>query len=110
MPEGAIVDLERAADYAREAGDSTLEAEILRSVLTAARRGPIPVAAVEDLVDELRRRAPGRRRLEMTALATCAEMAALRDDFDTARALIREADLLASELRDPGARVTLPPT
>ena len=98
---GAIVDLERAADHAREAGDSTLEAEILRSVLTAARRGPIPVAAVEDLVDDLRRRAPGRRRLEMTALASCAEMAALRDDFDTARALIREADLLAGELGTP---------
>jgi class 3 adenylate cyclase/tetratricopeptide (TPR) repeat protein len=99
--QGAIADLERAADHAHEAGDSTLEAEILRSVLTAARRGPIPVAAVEELVDELRRRAPGRRRLEMTALATCAEMAALREDFDTARTLIREADLLASELGTP---------
>ncbi len=67
--EGAIADLEQAADHAREAGDPTLEAEILRSILVAARHGPTSVAAMADLVDDLRRRAPGSRRLEMIALS-----------------------------------------
>ena len=97
----AIADLDRAAGHAREAGDSTLEAEILRSMLTAARHGPTPVAAIADLVDDLRRRAPGRRRLEMTALMTRAYVAAMCDDFDTARALVAESDVLASELGTP---------
>jgi tetratricopeptide (TPR) repeat protein len=99
--EGAMADLEQAASYAREAGDRTLEAEILRSVLTVARSGPMPATTIATLVEDLRRRVPGSRRFEMSALANLAFIAAMRDDPDRARALIAEADLLASELRTP---------
>ncbi|MET0939601.1 MAG: AAA family ATPase, partial [Gaiellaceae bacterium] len=95
----AMGDLERAAGCAREAGDRTLEAEILRSMLTVARHGPLPVGEMEELVDDFARRVPGRMRLEMTALATRADIAAMRDDVETSRTLVADANLLARELK-----------
>ena len=80
--EGAIAELERAADHARESGDRTLEAEILRSVLTAARNGSMPAEAMVELVAEVMRRVPGSRRLEVGALATRAEVSAMQGDFE----------------------------
>ncbi len=96
--EGAIAELERAADHARESGDRTLEAEILRSVLTAARNGSMPAEAMVDLADEVMRRVPGSRRLEMGALATRAEVSAMQGDFEAARALLRQAITLEEEV------------
>jgi ATP/maltotriose-dependent transcriptional regulator MalT len=96
--EGAIAELERAADHARESGDRTLEAEILRSVLTAARSGSMPAEAMVKLAAEVMRRVPGSRRLEMGALATRAEVSAMQGDFEAARALLRQAMTLEEEV------------
>ena len=72
-----------------------------RSCAACSRRASWPVAGreMEELVDDFARRVPGRTRLEMTALATRADIAAMRDDFETARTLVADADLLARELR-----------
>ncbi len=96
--EGAIAELERAADHARESGDRTLEAEILRSVLTAARSGSMPAEAMVKLAAEVMRRVPGSRRLEMGGLATRAEVSAMQGDFEAARALLRQAMTLEEEV------------
>jgi class 3 adenylate cyclase/tetratricopeptide (TPR) repeat protein len=95
---GAIEELERAASHARAAADRTLEAEIYSSLLNMARHGPMPSSALETLVLELRRSVPTSRRLEIRALSTLGFVAALRDDFDTARGLCKEARTLAQEL------------
>ncbi len=100
--EGAIADHEQAAGHARKAGDRTLEAEILRSALTAARYGPTPATAMSALAGDFRRRVPGNRRLESTALLVDAVVAALRDDTHTARLLASEVEALLAELGIPG--------
>jgi Flp pilus assembly protein TadD len=66
-----------------------------------ARHGPTPSSELEALVLELRRRVPmvpTGRRLEIRALSTLGFVAALRDDFDTARRLCMDANSLAMEL------------
>ncbi len=100
----AIEEFERAADEAREAGDRTLEAEISRSILTAARNGPMPASAMESLVHDLRRRVPTSRRLEMFALQILADVESMRLRFEEARALVAEGDALARELGTPSMR------
>jgi class 3 adenylate cyclase/tetratricopeptide (TPR) repeat protein len=97
----ALEELERAAGHARDARDRTLEAEIYSSMLNVARHGPMRASELEVLVLELRRRVPlvpTGRRLEIRALSTLAYVAALRDDFETARHLNGGASNLAREL------------
>jgi class 3 adenylate cyclase/tetratricopeptide (TPR) repeat protein len=97
----AIEELERAADYARAAGDRTIEAEIYSSLLNVARHGPMSSSALEALVAELRRRVPTSRRLGIRALSTLGFVAALRGDFDVARGLYEESRTLAQEFGMP---------
>jgi class 3 adenylate cyclase/tetratricopeptide (TPR) repeat protein len=91
-------ELERAAAYARDAGDHTLEAEIYSSMLNVARHGPMGATDLEALAVDLRRRVPTSRRLEIRVLSAFAIVAAFRDDFDTARRFNAEAGALAREL------------
>lgn len=94
----AMQDLERAARYARAAGDRAQELESLRYVLGAALFGPAPVASALDRVEDVRRRTKGNRRLEVTVLTTRAHLEAMRGRIDAARELIAQAQSLAEEL------------
>jgi tetratricopeptide (TPR) repeat protein len=95
----AIEDFERAARYANNAGDRTQEAESLRGTLLAATFGPIHVESALERIEDVRRKVPGNRRLEVTALATRAWLEAMRGRFDVARELISEAKALADNSR-----------
>jgi class 3 adenylate cyclase/tetratricopeptide (TPR) repeat protein len=94
----AIEELERAARLARDAGDRPQEIQDLQFVLIATLVGPVPVAAALEQVDEIRRRADGLARLEVTCLRTRAHLEAMQGRFDTARDQIAEAKKLAEEL------------
>jgi class 3 adenylate cyclase/tetratricopeptide (TPR) repeat protein len=94
----AIEELERAARHARDAGDRAQAVQSLQYVLMAALYGPMPVAAALRLVEDVKRRAAGDRRLEVAALRMRAELEAMRGRFDTARGLVAEAKRLAEAL------------
>jgi class 3 adenylate cyclase/predicted ATPase len=95
---GAVEELERAARIAREAGDRAQEIQNLQFVLIAVLSGPMPVEPALELVDDIRNRADGARRLEMSALRAHAHLEAMRGNFDTARSEIAEAIALGEEL------------
>jgi tetratricopeptide (TPR) repeat protein len=94
----AIEELERAARLAHDAGDRPQEIQDLQFVLIATLVGPVPVAAALERVDEIRRRADGIARLEVTCLRTRGHLEAMQGRFDTARVQIAEAKALAEEL------------
>ena len=94
----AIEELERAASYARDAGDRPQEMECLAYVLSAALYGPTPVASALELVEDVRQRTEGQGRLKVTILRTGAHLEAMRGNFDAARDLIAEAKARAEEL------------
>jgi class 3 adenylate cyclase/tetratricopeptide (TPR) repeat protein len=93
----AIVDLERAARYARDAGDRAQEAESLQYVLAATLLGPTPVVEALERVDEVRAGAEGNRRLELTLLEARARLKAMQGHFDVARDLISQAKAVGEE-------------
>jgi class 3 adenylate cyclase/tetratricopeptide (TPR) repeat protein len=90
-------DLQRAAGHARNAGDRPQEAESLQYVLAASFYGPTPVVEALARVDELRSRAEGNRRLEVSLLQTRARLEAMGGRFDAARELLSRASALARE-------------
>jgi tetratricopeptide (TPR) repeat protein len=94
----ATEELERAARYAREAGDRAQEIQSLQFVLSAALYGPMPVALALEQVADMRRRTEGARRLEVTTLRVGAHLEAMRANFRAARELIAEGRALAAEL------------
>ncbi|MBA2257047.1 MAG: tetratricopeptide repeat protein [Thermoleophilaceae bacterium] len=91
----AIEGLERAARYARDAGDHAEEAESLRYAFTAMHRGPMPVDEALQRCGEVG--PEGNRRLEISLLETRAQLEAMRGRFDVARDLISQARALAEE-------------
>jgi class 3 adenylate cyclase/tetratricopeptide (TPR) repeat protein len=91
-------DLERAARYARDVGDRAQEAQSLQYALIAWAFGPTPVAEALERVEELRPRAAGNRRLEVSLLRAGAQLAAMQGRFDFARELVARARALATEL------------
>ena len=93
----AIEELERAARLAQDAGDRPQEVQNLQFVLIATLVGPTPVASALERVDEIRRRAEGVARLEVTCLRTRAHLEAMQGHFDAARDQIAEAKALAEE-------------
>ena len=93
----AIGDFERAARFARDAGDRALEAESLHYVLTATHRGPMPVMEVLERHEQIRARAAGNRKLEVALLETGAQLEAMQGRFEAARSLISQAQALAEE-------------
>ena len=97
---GRLGDLERAAGCAREAGDRTLEAEILQHA-HSSRHGTVAGRGDGGARGDASR-VPGRTRL--AALATRADIAAMRDDHGAARMFLADADRLARELQGLGTR------
>jgi tetratricopeptide (TPR) repeat protein len=95
---GAVDELERAARLARDAGDRPQEIQNLQFVLIATLVDPTPVASALERVDDIRRRAVGIARLDVTILRTRAQLEAMRGHFDMAREMVAEAKALAEEL------------
>jgi class 3 adenylate cyclase/tetratricopeptide (TPR) repeat protein len=95
---GAIEELERAAQLARDVGDRPQEIQDLHFVLAAALVGPVPVSSALEQAEDISRRAEGASMLQASVLRTRAHLEAMRGDFDTARQLIAEATALTDEL------------
>jgi class 3 adenylate cyclase/tetratricopeptide (TPR) repeat protein len=93
-----VEELERAARYARDAGDRAQEVEALESVLNFALHGPMPVPEIHRVVEEGRERVARNPRFETTALAVRSWVEAACGRFDESRALIAEAKETAREL------------
>jgi tetratricopeptide (TPR) repeat protein len=96
--ESAAEELERAARLASAAGDRAQEAFSLQYLVLCLLDGPTPVGSALRGLDEIRRRAQGDRRLEVTILRARASLEAMAGRFDTARDLISEAKAIAQEL------------
>jgi tetratricopeptide (TPR) repeat protein len=94
----AIVDLEQAAGYARQAGDRPQEAESLQYVLMALLWGPTTVDDALERVEEIRAGGEANQRLEVTLLRTRAQLEAMQGRFETARDLLGRAKALGEEL------------
>jgi len=105
---GAVEELKRAAQFAREAGDRPQEIQNLQFVMIAALVGPTPVSSVLEQVEDISPRADGASMLESVILRTRAHLEAMQGSFDTARHLVAEANELTDELgfeataRSPG--------
>ena len=94
----AIEDLERAAQYARAAGDRLQEIESLHYVLISCVHGPITVTSGLERAELVRGRVEGDHRLKVTVLRARAMLEAMRGNFDVARELIAAAVALADQL------------
>jgi class 3 adenylate cyclase/tetratricopeptide (TPR) repeat protein len=94
----AIEDLERAAQYARAAGDRLQEIESLHYVLISCVHGPITVTSALGRADLVGDQVEGDHRLKVTVLRARAVLEAMRGDFDVARELIAAAVALADQL------------
>lgn len=105
---GAIEELERASELAREAGDRAQEIQNLHFVLIALLVGSTTVSSGLEQLDEITRRAEGASMLESSILRTRAHLEAMQGSFDTARHLLVKANALTDELglettaRSPG--------
>ncbi len=91
----AIVDLERAAGHARNAGDRAQEAESLEYECRAHVFGPTPAADGLARMEEIRARADGNGRLQVSLLESRARLLAMQEQFDLAREVIAQAGALA---------------
>ncbi|MGB2952407.1 MAG: tetratricopeptide repeat protein, partial [Gaiellaceae bacterium] len=100
----ALEDLERAARHARDAADRAQEADSLAYVLAATFFGPTPVVDALARADEMRPRAQGNRRLEVSLLQNRARLEAMQGRFQAARDVVSRAGTLA---RDHGLEVLL---
>ena len=94
----AIEDLERAAQYARAAGDRLQEIESLHYVLISCVHGPITVASCLERAELVGGQVEGDHRLKVTVLRARAVLEAMRGNFDVARELIGAAVALADQL------------
>jgi tetratricopeptide (TPR) repeat protein len=94
----ALEEFERSVRHARSAGDRTDEIESLRYMLITMHRGPMPVDEALARSVELRDLGPTDHRLGIGWRTTCAQLEAMRGNFDVARELLAEARALAEEL------------
>jgi class 3 adenylate cyclase/tetratricopeptide (TPR) repeat protein len=94
----AIEELERAAGYARRAGDWAQYADSLLDILVATLHGPTPVLEGLEKTDEIGSRAEGNRRLEVIVLLTRAQLEAMRGQIDIARDMMARAKAWGEEL------------
>src|SRR5262249_29741706 len=94
----AIGELERAADHARNAGDHMEEMHSLHYILIASVHGPVPAENALARCREMRDRARGDRRLEVTILRCQGRLEAMRGNFEAARTLLEEGLALAETL------------
>jgi ATP/maltotriose-dependent transcriptional regulator MalT len=88
----------RMTEYARLAGDTTLEARFLAAQAMAALYGPTPVAAAEERCRELLARAGDDRRTHAIILCVQAHLAAMDGRFDQAREAYRKSREVLDEL------------
>jgi class 3 adenylate cyclase/tetratricopeptide (TPR) repeat protein len=91
-------EFQRAVDHARAAGDERVEAGNLYALVQAAFWGPTPVAEGIRRCQEIRGRAEGSYRVEMSALHTLAGLHAMAGEFDRARELGDQAVQIADKL------------
>ena len=95
---GAIEDLERAAEHARNAGDREQESHCLGYVLLAALHGPMPVTEALELCERTRERLPGNRRIDVAALRCRINLEAMAGRPDVSRRLVVEAHAIVEDL------------
>jgi class 3 adenylate cyclase/tetratricopeptide (TPR) repeat protein len=88
----------RAVEHARAAGDQRIEAGNLYALVQAAFWGPTPVAEGIRRCQEIRERAEGSYRVEMSALHTLAGLHAMAGEFERARELGDSAAQIAGKL------------
>jgi len=88
----------RMTEYARLAGDTTLEARFLAAQAMAALYGPTPVAAAEERCRELLARAGDDRRTHAIILCVQAHLAAMDGRFDEAREAYTKSRAVLDEL------------
>jgi class 3 adenylate cyclase len=91
-------EFQRAATHARAAADARLEAANLYALVQAAFWGPTPVAEGIRRCQEIRDRAEGSYRVEMSALHTLAGLHAMAGQLDRARELGDAAVQIAGKL------------
>ena len=91
----AIDDLERASEHARNAGDRAQEAESLEYECRAHVFGPTPVPEGLARMEEIRARADGNGRLQVSLLENRARLLAMQEQFELAREVIAQAGALA---------------
>jgi class 3 adenylate cyclase/tetratricopeptide (TPR) repeat protein len=91
-------ELERAARYARNAGDRAQEMESLGLALVATMYGPTPVASALQQVEDVSRRTEESQAAQVTTLRIRAHLEAMLGQFDAAHDLIAKAKALAEEL------------
>jgi class 3 adenylate cyclase/tetratricopeptide (TPR) repeat protein len=91
-------EFQRAVTHARAADDRRAEAANLYALVQAAYWGPTPVAEGIRRCREVRERAEGSYRVEMSALHTLAGLHAMAGEFDRARELGDEAVQIAGKL------------
>jgi class 3 adenylate cyclase/tetratricopeptide (TPR) repeat protein/uncharacterized protein (DUF433 family) len=93
----ALPDLERASQYARQAGNRAEEAESIGFMTAAMRVGPTPVLEALRRLEELSSRAAINGRLEMAFLLSRARLVLALGRFDAARGFVSQARALTEE-------------
>jgi class 3 adenylate cyclase/tetratricopeptide (TPR) repeat protein len=91
-------EFQRAVDHARTANDERVEAGNLYVLAQSAFWGPTPVAEGIRRCQEIRGRAEGSYRVEMSALHTLAGLHAMQGEFDLAHELGDAAVAIAGRL------------
>jgi class 3 adenylate cyclase/tetratricopeptide (TPR) repeat protein len=93
----AVDDLEQAAGHARNAGDRAQEAESLQYECRGQVFGPTPVVEALARLEEMRSRAEGNGRLEISLLENRARLEAMRGRFEASRDVLSRARALAMD-------------
>jgi class 3 adenylate cyclase/tetratricopeptide (TPR) repeat protein len=91
-------EFQRAVEHARLADDERVEAGNLYALVQAAFWGPTPVGDGIRRCQEIRGRAEGSYRVEMSALHTLAGLHAMAGEFERARELGEAAAQIAGKL------------
>jgi class 3 adenylate cyclase/tetratricopeptide (TPR) repeat protein len=91
-------EFQRAVDHAHSAQDERFEAGNLYALVQAAFWGPTPVADGIRRCEEIRERAEGSYRVEMSALHTLAGLHAMQGRIELARELGEAAAAIAGKL------------
>ncbi|HET9083319.1 MAG TPA: adenylate/guanylate cyclase domain-containing protein [Candidatus Limnocylindrales bacterium] len=89
---------EKAVEYARQAGDRTLEMRLHASSAMVAFYGPMPVPVAIERCEELLVIAEGDRRSQATTLAALAHLRAMAGDFERGRDDYRRGRAILEEL------------
>ena len=89
---------ERAASYARRAGDQRLLADILRWIPSAVLFGPTPAPEGIRRCQEIRQLLRGNLRAQSEILPALGGLYAMTGRFESARELLAESDAILEEL------------